>query len=168
VGILEVQVEPPPATITADTPPRQRIATVVIVSTAHRPHTLFGMIHLRTADGIILNETQVLAHPLLFANEGAASIGWPQHRAIYANLDGPAAQDALAGWQRLWDAGRVDLIFQSDPASAHLDLHISSVVDAGLLIRDVPTTRPPPHPGDKSPPIPESLLIKPELLHVTP
>jgi predicted RNA-binding Zn-ribbon protein involved in translation (DUF1610 family) len=168
VGILEVRVEPPPAVITANTPRRQRIATVVIVSTAHRPHALFGTLHLRTADGLIETETRALQHPLLFANEDAAYIGLPQRRAIYANLDGPAAQDALADWRRLWDALRVDIILNSEPATAHLDLHLTSVVDAGLLFRNVPVTRPPPRPGERSSPIPESLLVNPEPLHATP
>lgn len=168
VGILEVRVEPPPASITANTPRRQRIATVIIVSTAHRPHALFGTLHLRTVDGILLTETQGLQHPQLFANEDAAYIGLPQRRAIYANFDGPAAQDALAAWQRLWDALRVDIILSSEPATAHLNLDLTSVVDASLLFRNVPVTRPPPRPGERSSPIPESLLVKPEPLHATP
>lgn len=168
VGILEVRVEPPPASITASTPRRQRIATVIIVSTAHRPHTLYGTLRLRTVERILNNETQALQHPLLFGNEGAAYIGLPQGRAIYANLDGPAAQEALADWHRLWNALRVDVILHSDPTAAHLNLHLTSVVDTSLLFRNVPVTRPSSHPGLTTTPIPESLLVKPEPLHARP
>lgn len=168
VGILEVRVEPPPASITANTPRRQRIATVIIVSTAHRPHTLYGTLRLRTVERILNNETQALQHPLLFGNEGAAYIGLPQGRAIYANLDGPAAQEALADWHRLWNALRVDVILHSDPTAAHLNLHLTSVVDTSLLFRNVPVTRPSSHPGLTTTPIPESLLVNPEPLHARP